>query len=465
MFVWSLPNERDSLVSWPLYLSLVSLSLSLLAMGKRSKKRIRNQELIDILPPFNNKEALTVVRLDDNGTLGIVNAETFGVWVEKDLNYARVPNWRSLPRVSIPDIPKHYGRWTTKWIGGVSKTVRRIGALRAKTKLKGAVTLFATKMHQLDTVSNALEELYDIVTVGDAETIDDPAYGNIAEVIVHKATFVDYIAARIARTGAEVIFEDHNNNALQSIGVERLDRIDASVCKTDAEDERDHPEEFGLGRGDENWLFPWLPKEWSCAPITWDYMVANMSHVDDVASLPLPLRQHVARSRYDAMTDKACPEAEALKPFIFNKSDDLKRRMVSAGLSPAQSMQLIRAFYILTVERVEDEELVHAASLIMYRYMVEQGYTGRWMGKYQQEARFIGNGETTRAFHRLWQYDPHRLPTSVLNKLVERSGIVKSRGNKGSRSKYVSKEERYIPKTRIVRGARDQRKMRMLSDE
>ena len=434
-------------------------------MGKRSKARIRSQELIDVLPPFNNKEALTVVRLDDNGTLGVVNAETFGVWVEHDFHYDLVPNWRNLPRVSIPEIPNHYGRWATKWIGGVSKTVRRIGALRAKTKMNGAVTLFAIKMPELHSAFNALKELCDIVTVGDAEAVDDPAYGNIAEVIVHKATFVDFVAARIVRTGAEVMFEDHANNALQSIGVERLDRIDAIACKTDTEDERNAPEEFGLGRGYENWLFPWLPKEWSCAPITWDYMVANMNHVENVASLPLPLRQRVAWSRYNAITDKTCPEAETLKPFIFNRNGDVKRRVVSAGLSPAQSMQLICAFYLLTIERIEDAEMVHAASLIMYRYMVEQGYTGRWMGKYEQEARFIGNGTTTRTFHRLWQYDPHRLPTTVLNKLVERSGMVKSRGNKGSRSKYVSKKDRYVPKTRLTRGDRDHRKMCMLNDE
>ena len=135
--------------------------------------------------------------------------------------------------------------------------------------------------------------------------------------------------------------------------------------------------------------------------------------------------------------------------------------MVSAGLSKSQSIQVINAFYLLTIERITDPEMVHAASLILYHYMLRQGYTGRWMGKYQQDAKFIGNGDITRKFHRLTQYDPPRLPASVLSKLVSRNGIVKGKGNKGSRSKYVKRDERYIAKQRVPRGMRQQQRERM----
>ena len=433
-------------------------------MVKRTPhKRTRAQELFDTLPPFNNKEALTLIKLDESGTLGVVDATTFGIFVEYDLEYTLVPNWRSLPRITLPHIPSHYGSLKGQWIGGVSKTFRRVGCLRSKANIKSPVTLFATKLPDATSASRALSEFEELVTVGDSEVIDDPEYGIIAEIVVHNASDVDFVAARVARAGGTVMFEDHKQNALQGIGIERLDRIDAKVVKCDTEDDRCLPADFGLGRGDENWIFPWLPHNWTHVPITWDYMVANMAGVQDVSKLPLPLRQHVAKTRYEALEDKTCGEASLLKPHIFNRSGQPRRRVVSAGLSKAQSIQVIEAFYLLTIERVTDPEVVHAASLILYHYMLRQGYTGRWLGKYQQEAKFIGNGEVTRKFHRLSQYDPHRLPTSVLNKLVAKSGVIKGKGNKGSRSKYVEKKARYVPKQRVSREVREKQRIRMAS--
>ena len=68
----------------------------------------------------------------------------------------------------------------------------------------------------------------------------------------------------------------------------------------------------------------------------------------------------------------------------------------------------------------------------------------------------------TRKFHRLAQYDPHRLPTTVLNKLMSQHGIIKGKGNKGSRSKYVERDQRYIPKQRVPRNVREQQRERMV---
>ena len=175
------------------------------------------------------------------------------------------------------------------------------------------------------------------------------------------------------------MFEDHTQNALQGIGIERLDRIDADIVKKDTEDDRKAPEDFGLGRGDENWSFPWLPEEWKHVPITWDYMVQNMNHVKDVSTIPLPLRRHVAKYRYMKCEDKTTEYAKSLRVHVFNKNGEPKRRCVSAGLSKAQTIQIIDAFYLLTVERIQGSEIAHAASLILSHYMLHQGYTGRWM--------------------------------------------------------------------------------------
>lgn len=135
------------------------------------------------------------------------------------------------------------------------------------------------------------------------------------------------------------------------------------------------------------------------------------------------------------------------------------RRLVSAALTAAQSRQLITAFYLVSVECVRDEVVFRAARLILYRYMLERGYTARWLGKYVQEANFIGNGVAFRQFRRLSQYSPDRLPTHVLNRICLHSGQMANRGSKGSRSKYCT-DGRYVPKRRLTRTERDEDEMR-----
>jgi hypothetical protein len=125
---------------------------------------------------------------------------------------------------------------------------------------------------------------------------------------------------------------------------------------------------------------------------------------------------------------------------------------------------LIEAFYHLTVERVPDPLVQKALRLVLFHYMKERGYTARWMGKYEQDARHVGNGDTFRRFCRLHQYAPHRLPTEVLNKLCDKSGKLRNRGSKGSRSKYVHVQARanrevYTPRNRLTRTAEDERRM------
>ena len=44
---------------------------------------------------------------------------------------------------------------------------------------------------------------------------------------------------------------------------------------------------------------------------------------------------------------------------------------------------------------------VRLLHLILYRYMVERGYTARWIGKYKQDAYHIGNGTRFRCEYAL----------------------------------------------------------------
>ena len=73
-------------------------------------------------------------------------------------------------------------------------------------------------------------------------------------------------------------------------------------------------------------------------------------------------------------------------------------REVSCALRPAQSHQIIEAFYLLMVERIPDSEARRAPELILPRYMFERGYTARWMGRYQQDADHVGSSALFRSF-------------------------------------------------------------------
>lgn len=142
-----------------------------------------------------------------------------------------------------------------------------------------------------------------------------------------------------------------------------------------------------------------------------------------------------------------------------HKTDACGKRRVSAALKDTQSRQLLTAFYYLCIDRSEGNEVLRAFALVMFHYMKERGYTARWMGKYEQQAMHIGNGDGFRHFNRLSAYDPHRLPATVLNKLCGTDGKLKSRGSKGTRSKFKSDKKRYEPKRRLHRTKWDEERM------
>lgn len=417
-------------------------------------RRVRTKVPTVTLPAFNNGEPLTVVQLED-GSFGIIDVDTLSVWVEYELTPRKIP-FRHLKRIEFPGIPDAYGKFVSKSIGGVSRTIRRNGTLRAKTSLTCPVTLFATNMSAATEVERALSDV-EGATVGDSECV--PGEGYVAEVVVHDARLVDHVAARLARAGIAAVFEDDSQNALQSHGVERLDRIDAKVSNRDDEDRREEADDYGLGRGEANWLMPWVPDHWQL-PITWDYMVENVPCELPLARIPMPLRQHVAKRRLELLVElgEATSEtANAIRRHIPAV------RNVSAALSDAQSKQVITTGYLLAVERVHDPTVLRATRLIQFRYAFERGYFYRYLGKYQQRALYLGNGIDIRSFKRLAQYDPHRLPATVLNKLITKSGKLRGRGSKGSRSKYVAKADRYLPQKKLSRTGTSEQTMRMLT--
>jgi len=474
---------------------------------------------------FNNGRPLRVV-VGDDGRMGVVDDARLRVWfgTEARSTHSPIPS----REVALPAIPTQYGRFLSKPIGGVSRTVRRVGCVRTKHRLTGAVVVFATRAPTLESVASAVRtHCTSEVTVGDAE--HDEEFGNVTEVVVHESQDVDHVCAVIARAGAVPVLEEESHNAHQGLGVERLDRIESECVAVDA---HDGSFQFGARRGERNWRFAWLPDGWR-PPITWDHMIANVDALP-LEDIPQPLRQHVAthrirEGRYDPMGSRWRPSespptaaelahaaaAGAIPPpppmravlldvprlaavlatrdrlteeertdllpvpidstrFLVRGDDGVwyrprdtrnalsqqipARRWVSAALEDVQSEQLITAFYLLSVERVADATVCEAASLILFRYMFERGYTARYMGKYLQEANHIGNGKRFRQFRRLSQYAPDRLPIAVLTKLCGTNGRMINRGSKGTRSKYRT-ANRYVPARRLKRTREDEDEM------
>lgn len=154
-----------------------------------------------------------------------------------------------------------------------------------------------------------------------------------------------------------------------------------------------------------------------------------------------------------------------LTKYLKKDNNGSIKRVISANLTQEQKKQLITAFYCLCVEQTANTDLREASKLLLFRYMIERGYTARWMGKYEQTASYIGNGDTCRQFVRLSQYDPERLPTEALNRMCNSEGKLQCRGSKGSRSKYKSSSRegetrRYIPKRRLSRTEEQEKRMR-----
>ena len=418
-----------------------------------------------VLPPLHNGNELVVVRLPD-GKLGVADPDSHGVWTGYDIVSTQYKGIGAMPRVDTSSlrIPSGYGSWKEKWIGGLSRTWRRHGILRAVTNTEGPVFFFASEAPDADAVSSAFAKA---TSRGDEEVrfvggdcIHGATHGYVNEVVVTQGEDLAYAAAIASRAGAKVFLEDPERNAKRSLGIERLDRIEFSGDQSEKNTTKLDKSEYGLHRGDDNWCFSWLPEGWK-PPLTWDYAVENALAVvgEDVHQLPRPLRQHAAKALLDTLdtTTKAdeCKELRRLIP---------RKREVSAGLSPRQTKQLITAFYLLEVECIEEPaELVEALRLVCFRYALERGYYARWTGKYEQDAEHIGNGDSLRNLApRMSQYAPHRLPSHVLNKLCGRDGKLHPRGSKGSRSKYIARgsdKKRCEPKKRLKRTRQAEERM------
>ena len=207
----------------------------------------------------------------------------------------------------------------------------------------------------------------------------------------------------------------------RSLGIERLDRIDAAILQRDV-----GPDQFayGLKRGVANWAFGWQPPEWKFASFNWDQLVKNVKDTMPISEVPPLLLQHVAAYKllHGEVSKVGQAWAQALAAVArdgqghaqrrrteasqrsargthcladarrrsqggllvraddgqwwkcFNEEKylqsyarlDQRRRLVSAHLTTAQSRQLITAFYLACVERSLDPIVLLAARIVLF---------------------------------------------------------------------------------------------------
>jgi hypothetical protein len=480
---------------------------------------------------FNQGLPLRAVRLAD-GALGVLDEDKQTVWVGHAMSSTAATVVGEVP---VPDIPEHYGQWVHKSIGGTSKTVRRAGVLRPRPRTTESVTLFATHAPSADAIPLALGDSPATVQ----HTDWDETYGHVAEVLV-SAPDVPHVAALIARAGAKPLFEESSVDSMRHIGIERLDRIDSSVTRPDEVLEDLYGLRRGQDNWRFEWLpdhwehvpITWdhmvrnvwkedietLPDplrqhlaraclalgecaigtQWKETPMPSAEELAdptNLAHrvlldapdlVDHFEFVGLHVPTDLLRRwglwgtlvewKHRVRTD----DGRCFKPVntqaLYERYAHTTRH-VSAGLTDAQSKQLVTAFYLVHVEKVTHPETVRALHLILFHYMKERGYTARWLGKYEQKAEHIGNGRTLRRFrscalrkdrdlHSTDQYNGFvnegvsSVPERVLNLLWGRDGKIHTRGSKGTRSKHnAGVQKRYVPRHRLSRTYEEEMQM------
>ena len=375
------------------------------------------------LPPLNL--GLVFKAYIVNGEIAILDEESGGVWFHYDFTPTIVENITSYPEIKLLEIPKNYGKEKVSTIGGVGKTVRIMGVMKGNTDYKNVKgnsfeNIFVTNINDRDEFLNKLNSLpRNCVNIEEMEEGEDE-YGLVAKLLCELDN-LHVICANIARLGAKIFVYDKRINSFEFLGIERLDRRE------------EQPK-----RAPKNWNYSFLPDHWDGVPTLWYNLVYNLFDVD-IDSLPKPLQQYVASFLINE------DNFEKYKPYLQNYI------WVSASLEYEQSKQLLTANYILNVEQSDDPLQTSLSQKILWRYLVMRGYSSRWLGKYDQNAKFLGNGLMIRKFKGLVQYDVENLSTEVLEKVYKKDGTLQGKGNKGSRSKYVPDEKRYKPKRRMKR--------------
>ncbi len=355
------------------------------------------------------------------GNIGIYDEETGNVWFDYDLHSTKIENLHEYEEVELLNFPSNYGQEKNAVIGGIGRTLRIVGLIKGHadfTRLHGKthVTIYATNISDETSFQERMDELN--VSIEEIENGDDE-YGLVASLYCDVSN-LHTICANIFRMGSSVFVTDNNVNSFECLGIERLDRRD------------EEPK-----RAPENWNYSYLPDDWIGVPTLWSNIALNFVNCD-IENIPQPLRQYVAAYRIIN---------EPENTDLLNSINDYK--WVSSSLETNQSRQLILANYILNVEKNKDPVQIKLCTNILWRYLIMRGYSSRWLGKYDQNALFLGNGLSIRRFKNLNQYDTSNLTISVLEKVYKKDGTIKGKGSKGSRSKYASIEKRYIPKRRM----------------
>jgi len=361
---------------------------------------------------------------DINGLIGILDEDTKKVWMGYESKLTDVGDINNYKELTMYTLPENYGEEKVATIGGIGKTLRITGLIKGCAeymKTHKFVAIYVTNIEDKVLFEKNIKEMdYSLPASVEYEHCDDDL-GLVAEICCD-LDYLHVLVAKMYRIGCKVQLLEKEANSFECLGIERLDRRD------------DQPK-----RAPSNWNYSFLPDRWHGVPTMWRNLADNFLRCD-IDDLQHPLKQYVAALNiaYGATNSKYTKYINEYK-------------WVSAALEPCQSSQLLAANYLLNVEQVKCNIQKNIAACIQYRYLITRGYSARWLGKYDQNAAYLGNGNSIRKFTKLNQYCIDELDTKVLEKIYKKDGQLRGKGNKGSRSKYAPLNEKYVPKRTMKR--------------
>lgn len=398
--------------------------------GQRHKNKV--------LPHFNRGCPFQVVEILKDKSYGILNAtdstqNTYYVWTYKNLKCEKY-SFHDLRAINIPYPPSIAYESFTATIGGIGTHIRW-KVILAKKKHIGECSLFVCNIQSEREfeafVTNKIKPFgfcnFEFETHENkfTTTIDIPNHKDLT-----------FVAAALHCAGYAAIPISDDMASFGNLGIERYDRSEHTWWNQNQKD-------AGPLRDTHKWRYGFIPHTWKTLPFTWHSMAANVPcDLDMIDFIPYPLKNYVCDNAIQNLSDDA-----QIKEWQSKKT---KTTCVTSRLTDDQNIQLLLVTY-WTLIAPFDPKIVELCSLVQFRYMLN-GYVGREVGGYRQQALYIGHGAYCRKFKHKPQYEYKNLETSIQSRVIQENGHILGNGFKGTRGKYGHKEfPEYRPNKKMKR--------------
>ena len=417
-----------------------------------------------ILPTLNKGRCFKIISV--GGKIGLVDYEssTPRAWFSDE--FESVSYDESEAKTLQLTLPPNLGYTEENAIiGGVGKTLR--WNVITNMKLMEETKLFVLFIEDTKKFSKFIDDEIKPFAFISSDFITTEEYKNTVLITVPDGTKLAIVAAKLHDTGFGAIVDDENYT-MGKLGIERLDRSDHMWWNQDNR-------KAGPLRDIERWNYSWC--KWKKLPFTWHMLASNFPiSLEKVGKIPLPLRNYVVQQ----IRKRSEIELEILKnenyetgeppvkqmllkrlevEIIASKQLETRKHCVTSRLCEEQTRQLLSATYYSMFAPFDSLKL-EISRLIHIRYALN-GYCGRQVGGYRQNANYLGHGALLRNFKGKDQYKIENLSNVIINKVLQPDGRYLGSGFKGTRGKHGHADfPSYVPKRRMKRTIEVESKMR-----